>query len=507
MALNIDFSKVFPETTALKSDSTPEKVVEKGSTRYNLGDSQRLQTLPDQVSTDFIHAYNLLLDELLYPYVVARIYTFEQAVRFNDALIKNLFGTHEYLGIYQYLSTVDKTGLTEKELVVEAERLILKGWHIRVEEEQYWLFDADGEKLADMTGDSGFGEESLVITNSPESAALFFDDSVATKVAAVAKKLGYDVKALVKTSTLDMLLSETDNMEFAGYIINYNAFKKIMSASGKYATSKVGESFSSLYNQGYRYSSNIHLPFEQRCVLDGSGEDSVSLLIKRTSDEFDKQYSVNRSLLSVLAYTNARGLLKPQRIRQDKLLEIKDIKHTIALGTVYYESADVSFGIHELVALLEGAVSRKGEKFNKLLQKLCVLVTTDVLLFGNNNFNVTSFIYEPSSTTIHFPFHESSFTAQFADLENFRLKAPSSASKEADTDIVTTLISGMNSPLGLEKTHKYPLLIQCIRRLPESYISTLRSMEFSTKGYDLVLGRVTDYVNTAKETILEVYEL
>lgn len=478
--LEIDFSGLFNDLDAVKSAPRVTKSRKKTRrkskiTNLHIGDPRRLQSLSDTVDEEFLVSYKDTLDALLYPYVAHGQVPVSYAYKYAQAIMDNVFGTEKHLGIFHYLQDKNVEGLSDKDLVNHAEKLLMRGWHVKHEGTKYWLYNGDLQKIIDVTGNGDVSLLSESQSFDDSNAHLFFSESVASKVNAFAERLGYDADILSATSSLDVLMNKTDNREFFGYLTNYERLRTILSKQYKYRTLTDGLSFQDLYSEEYRISSTM---VPNGAVLEKDGD---KVVIFPTTDELNTVYTLNKSLLSQVA-NDIRTMLYARlpKVNAQNTRALKDMRHVFAYASELWETDIVNNTYLENKQILDrldhqvqnGTIS-EGYK-SSLEQALAIVVVTESLLLGNYWFNLSSLGMDSLSGHLYVYSTFDSFTRETLEEK-----------KEVD---------------GIFK-YRYTAK-DYIDKLPMSYKRALRSLEFPENEYIQELTGVKNYFENARRFIL-----
>lgn len=453
--LNIDFSNIVKKET--------QKSVKLSKKAIHIGDSRRFSSLPDTVDETFIERYKDTLDQFLYPYVAKNKITISYASRYAQSILNNIFGNEHHLGIYQYLKDKNIEGISDKELVIQAEKLLLQGWNIRQENNHYWLYNSDLQKVIEMTGSS----EEAVLADAQEldssNAHLFFDERVASKITAFAERLGYDADTLSLTNSFDILLSKTENKQFIGYLTNYDRLKTILSKPYKYRTLTVGTSMYDLYEEGYRLSDTL-VP---KGVVLSNGQDDV--IIFPAESEINTTHTLNKFLISQKANELREAIYSQfKKVKFQSITPLKELRHVYAYYSDFWDTDLVKNSFIESQTILSRLES-------KVEETLAVVVVTEALLLGNNWFSSSGFGIDSITENFYVYFNHDAFT---------RPSVESSGYEE-------------NAVYRFRNPKDY------ISKLPKRYEKVLRSIEFTSDDYVQDLKSVQDYFETARNYILK----
>lgn len=491
--LQIDFGNILSKITPdITTKSVTKKKKKASSTKVKdeiayatLGDFNRISHLPDIVTEEFVSMYSDTLEELLQPYVSSRLLTIGYASRYRQALLENIFGSESHLGIFHYLKERDLDKKTDKEIVLYSEQMILKGWQIRKEANQYWLVNSDLQRVIEMTGRAPMFKELAALSFDDSSAHVFLEDSVASKMSALAKTLGHDADELAATGNLDILLARVSDSKFSGYVINYNAMRRILKKPAKYTTSVDGISMVDIYNEGYRLSSQLSFPFSEKAILT-KGDRLYS--VKSVEDDVNKTHFVNRFLLSAVAAKVKKDILSGTGIIFPEVIEIKDFRNTIALMTELYPSEFFDSSFSDTLDVLEGVFS-SSRQLDKIITNVATLAIIDGVLLGNQWFSPACFSIDSVSGKVFSKHSLDYFTAKAVDLP---------------------ILSDSKSPLSrdvfnyffLSDTARPDVLSTLMASVPSSIKSKIASYNLDLSEYPYKLSGVQGYFEKAKEVIV-----
>lgn len=481
--LEIDFSKFFDELDVVKaapSQPAKSKKRKKNSKIQNIhiGDPRRLAHLPNEVNEDFLVKYKDTLDALLYPYVAYGKVPVSYAHRYAQAIMDNVFGTEKHLGIFHYLQDKNVEGLSGKDLVNHAEKLLMRGWHVKEENTRYWMYNGDLQKIIDVTGNGEVSVLSESQSFDTTNAHLFFEESTAAKINAFAERLGYDADTLSLTSSLDILLNKTENKEFFGYLTNYERLRVILEKQYKYRTLTDGLSMQNLYSEGYRISPTL---VPNGAVLKREGEGEV--IIFPTSDEVNTVHTVNKSVASQIANEIRQALYKKlPKMNAQQTEPIKDLRHVFAYTSELWKTDLVTNSYIENKQILDrldhqvqNRIISEGYK-NTMEQALAMAVVTESILLGNYWFNLSSLGLDSLSGNIYVYSTFDVFTRENLQTE---LEGPE------------------------ETIFKYRSNAKdYIDKLPVSYIRALKSIEFPMDEYVQEFESIQSYFEDARRYIL-----
>lgn len=474
----LDVAKAVPKSQTSSNRRRKQKKKKGKIQNLHVGDPRRLAGLPDSVDEEFLTGYKDTLDALLYPYVAYNQVPLSYAHRYAKAIMDNIFGTDKHLGIFHYLQDKNVEGLTDKDLVNHAEKLLMRGWHIKDEGTKFWLYNGDLQRVIDVTGNGDISLLSESQSFDESNAHLFFEESTASKINAFADRLGYDADALSMTSSLDLLLDKTDNREFFGYLTNYERLRVILSKEYKYRTLLDGFSMQDLYSEGYRISKKL---VPSGAVLAKGNE---HIIIFPTTDEMNTVHTLNKSLLSQIA-TDLRTALyeKLPKMNAQRVQALKSLRHVFAYTSELWETDLVSNSYIENKQILDrldhqvqNKIISEGYK-TSVEQALAMAVVTESILLGNYWFNLSSIGLDSLSGNIYVYHTFDSFTR-----ENLTAELEGEAS---------------NGVFKYRVTAK-----DYIEKLPTSYIRALKSLEFPQEEYVQELAGPQDYFENARKFIL-----
>jgi len=496
--LKIDFSKAFQPTIKKSASAVNKRGRKKAVQLLHLGDERRLVNLPETVTVEFLSAYKENLDDFLYPYVTSGYITLSRAHDYEDSLITTIFGDEKHLGIFEFLQDKNVEGKPEKQLVTMAEQLILKGWRIQYEDNKYWLLNSDFGRVIDLTGKAGLSKDAASMVFDPSNAHLFLDDDIASKVQVLASKQGYNADDLAGMGHLDLLLAHTNNLEFSGYLINYNNLRKLLHKVNKYHTSTEGVTMKDLHEDGFRLHSQITFPIGKRTILERDGHE---VMLTAVSAKLNPKYIVNETLLSVIASKLKVKLFKRLRfVQPEKLTEIKELRQTFAImrdfwssDTSYMTYSDMVDALHRLdVGYRERTISEGFYKRAK--EAFSAIVITETILLGNNKFSLASIGFDSISGKFFSYASNDNFTV---DIEDIKKLDEVSAPKQ-DNEFFSYFTSfDLNSTRFIEHL---PLLW---KNLPKSYLSAMQEVTVDDSDYDIEFAAIRDYFEIARTLILE----
>jgi len=506
--LKIDFDKIFqPQMDthkAVRKRPARKSNKKKAAQVLQLGDEKRLAKLPDVVTLEFLSAYKENLDAFLYPYVVSGAVTLSQAHDYEETLITTIFGDETHLGIFQFLQDKNVGGKPDKFLVSLAEQLVVKGWHINHEGRKYWLINGDFQRVIDLTGKAELSKDAASMTFDEANAHLFLEDGVASKIEALAAKQGYNADDLANSGHLDLLLAHINNVEFAGYLVNYNNLRQVLRKSSKYRTLTEGTTMNALYEQGFRLGTQITFPLGKRTIME---QDGKGFIITKASSQLNQEYIVNKTLLSVVASRVKEALYKKMRfIQPEVLIELKELRQTFAVmrefwnsDTTYMTYSDMADAFRRLdVGYREGTVS-KG-LYQRVKEMFSAVVVTDAILLGDSKFSLSSFGFDSISGRFFSYISNSSFTTKLEDIQN--LSAAEPANTVADGEFFGQFLDGI-FPFSSKNIHFVESLSSIWENIPQEYISALQEVTLDAEEYDIELTAIKEYFESARSLILE----
>lgn len=478
--MKLDITKAFDKVKKSKPKKTKQEAP------AVLGEEARLKNLPDMVSLEFLTMYSDNLDEVLYPYVANRVISIGYASRYKDIILENIFGNEHHLGIFHYLQEKNVDGNSDKELVIHAEKLLMKGWHIRLEGYQYWLVNMDFSKIIEMTGKAPLAKEVAALAFDETSAHIFLDDTIASKIAALAKTIGHDADELASSGNLDVLLARVTDEKFGGYIINYGAWRQILKKQTRYETLTDGVTPLDLYEEGYRLDNQITYPVAKNAILT---KDNKKYLIVPVMPKMESGF--NSYLIASIASKIKKDLLEPLKgVTVQEVVEIKELRHTFALLVEYWNTASSGSTYAETLGVLNrvqahidsGAVP--GNYGRNLLESLAAVFITEALLLGNKSATVSSVNIDSLSGSIY----------SYNSLNYFTEK------KDVfDAGLVPVKYELSSIPLVVSRSG---ILLSMIDSLPRTYMSTLTNYQIDTKEYPGEFNIIRDYFETARQFIL-----
>lgn len=494
--LKIDFAKLMKEPDVVMK-ATPKRKTKSGKLKQpeeqlHLGDYSRLEGLPDILSSEFMIGYADALDGFLLPYVANNIISIGYASKYKEVIVENIFGNLHHLGILHYLKDKNTENKSDKELVAYAESLLVRGWHIRQEGHQYWLVNADFTRIIELTGKSPESKSVEAMVFDEAAAHIFLSDPVASKFAALARSIGQDADELASSGNLDVLLAKVTDDKFGGYIVNYNAWRKILKKETKYQTLTDGISAVDLYEQGFRLDSRITYPVSKIAILD-SGKKKYSVI--PVMPELNKGF--NRYMVTAIASKVKSDLLSSVKtVIVPETMELKELRHTYALmvefwdndfsGTTFFETLGV---IRRAIAHVDsGAVSNSYR--SKIMESLAAVFVTEAILLGNTSASLSSVSLDSISGMVYSYDTLDYFTENVESLTE-------DAAEEFSLDTLSRMLTVSMSGSGK------PLLMSMISHLPKNFIAALSSYEIDTKDYPHEFHQLVGYFNAAKNFVLE----
>lgn len=495
--LNIDFTKALSipmDTEKAVKKSSKRKRITKPSQQLSLGDYKRIEKLPDLVSIEFLDEYSETLDMVLLPYVTHGLITIGYASKYKEKVIENVFGNEHHLGLFHYLKDKNSENKSDKELVSYAEKLLVKGWHIRQEGNQYWMVNADFTRIIEMTGKAPLAKELSVLSFDESSAHIFLDDAVASKFAALARTLGQDADELAAQGNLDVLLARVTDEKFGGYIVNYNAWRRALRKQAKYATMTDGITPMELYEEGFRLDSKITYPVSKYASLtDGAKK----YLVIPVLPEINPNHGFNNYMVASLASKMKSELLAPVKgVVTQEVTELKDLRHTFALmveqwegvfaGMTYEETAEA---IQRIKAHVDsGAVASSYGR--RLLESLAAIFVTESILLGNKESSITSIGIDSISGSIYSYNGLNYFSEEISSLT---LPGGMEFSLGSLSGVVRMSLSG-----GASK-----VLSEMVKVLPKSFLSNLANYQVDASEYPQQFNSILNYFEKARELVLK----
>lgn len=483
MTLNIDLTNVFsqvqpitPTPDVIKSIPSTEKKSKPKTNKIQtlkFGDFTRLSNLPDIVSEEFLSHYKENIAQILLPFVNSGVLSINYAGTYVTKFMETVFGNNDHKGIFDYLKVKNKDGVSDKELVCNVEKLILKGWSIQKENNRFWIINEDFKRVVDVSGSTKLSKKVEDLIFAPSSAHLFIDESVASKINALAKKLQLDADNLANSGSLDLLLGSMNDNKFAGYILNYNNFRKILEKRTKYRILEDGLTIKDLYNQGYRFDTQIAFPTDKYVFLT-KGQDK--LVIEEINTEINLQYGLHKAMLSALASNIKDQMFKGTNIINDSISEISE------LNTVFAFAHNILTLTHQPYTDSLDIV-KKLQNDNKFLELLSVVFVTEYILLGNNYFSVNSFNFDNISNRL----------TSFSSLDYFT----NTQLKKSDSE-TQNIVSDSFFRFDTVNVDFY------LSKLPSWYKSKLKSLVFTFDKYPYTLDSIYSYLENARRFILGV---
>lgn len=481
--LKIDFTSILPVQKAVETRKPAKKKTKKTNRNVEeylqLGDYRRLELLPDVVSVEFLSLYADGLDEILLPYVKHGMISIGYASRYKDTILRNIFGNENHLGMFHYLKTKDVEQKTDKELVSYAEKLLSKGTHIRQEGHQYWLVNAELDRLLEMTGRAPMAREVEALVFDESSAHIFLDESIASKLASLAKTIGQDADELALQGNLDVLLAKISDETFGGYVINYNAWRNILKKESSYPTSNDEVTPMDLYTSGFRLDSQITYPIAQHAVFTDGTKKYTMVPV---SHEMNLSHGVNYSLLSVIAAKVKKDLLSGIAETQG-ITEVKNLQNTFALLVERWEVeeltyADISDILNRVMAHTQDGHSASYEK--KVMEALASVFVTEYLLLGNAHMSLSAINLDSVGGGVY----------SYA------------ASRYFDIEIPQVVIGEEFSLASLLRPVDDSMISGMIKILPKKFLSKLSAYELDLSSYPREFNSLKGYFEAAKQAVL-----
>lgn len=392
--LNVAFDDLLSKPAAKNPPAKKKPAVGK---LLSLGDPLRIKNLPESVNEEFLDAYQDSLDTYLHAYITGRQLTLSEAARYKEYIFSTIFGNQEHLGLFDFFrAKAESVYGTEKEMVTAAETFMMRGWQIRKEEERWWIVNDSFDKVLDVTGSTEVSEDAASAVFTQENAHVFLSDSVASKVSALAKKAGFDADSLASMGQLDLLLAETDNKEFAGYLMNYNAMRFLLKKSGKYSVLSSGKTFQELYEEGFRLGNQIFYPTLSRVILE-KGSDKI--LLSPVSSELHPEHLVNKSLLSCVA-SDIRTQLYGRNVVAQNVVEIGEMGYAVALQTDFWTTdvvRNTPADTYDLLMRTDNAARGRSLSvghYKNLRSAFAEMLLGEIFLLGNTKFSLSSFGFD-----------------------------------------------------------------------------------------------------------------
>lgn len=496
--LNIDFKKIFsskPTALTMKAAKAPNKSekAKKEVVVKTLGDFQRIAHLPDFITEEFVAMYSDTIEEILYPYVAARLLSLGYASQYRKRLVEMIFGSENHLGIYSYLKEKDVDSKSDKEIVHYAETLILKGWQIRMEGEQYWLINGDLNRVMEMTGKAPLFKEVAMLGFDEASAHIFLDDATASKISALAKTLGHDADSLAATGNLDILLAKISDDTFAGYVINYNSLRRILKKRARYKTAVDGITMMDVYKEGYRLGTQLTFPFSEKAIFK-IGSTLYSMV--PVTDDFNKEYLINKYLLTSIASRVKRDLLDNTGVVSPEVIEIKEFRDVFAVMTELYPPEFSNSTLSENLDLVTNVASanRAGSFDGKVLSNIAALAVVEAILLGNRRFSLAAMSLDTVSGKVFSNHSTSYFSVKSESIETFSHQPY----EGSDFDMFSNgvFFADITNPENAGN------ISRLIATLPEDFRSKLASYELDLTMYPYEFAGIKDYFEKARRVIL-----
>lgn len=404
-----------------------------------LGDFSRLQHLPDSVSSQFISEYVDTLDEVLLPYVTARVMTLQQATDYRSVLTDMIFGNEVHVGMYGYISELDTAGYTPAEVVGKVEELIVAGWRVNEYDGRWHLVSDLGARVMDVTGPSVYRDYTAASGIDDQSAHVFFPEDVAAKVSVAAKRIGQDADELARYGHLDLLVGEINDDILAGYVINYGRLRDVLRKNASYNALSGTKDITELYKEGFRLGSRIIA--SGAAVLEKGGVEYAVLPVEEKT-----QFGLNVYMLAQVVYSAKKRLVP--RLVVPEVVEISD------LGKVFAVMSEIFPDDYSSATFVDNYDYISNEQVRK---ELAQLAAVEVALFGNGDFNDGSFVYNGISNRLFSHHHLNYFTKPFSLVKSsgeftgtFTDEDISVLLREVPDGFMTR-VSGYELPLG-----KYP---------------------------------------------------
>lgn len=484
--LKVDFNKILPPPPLANTMSRPTRVGRMSKPVRGIGDLDRLRSLPDAISTEFVASYNDLLEDLLHPYVVSGVMTLSHAGRYRQALIETIFGSENHLGIFHYLKDRDKDSKLDKELVAYAEQLILKGWQIRREEDgRYWINNGDLQRIVDVTGRAPLHDDIAAASFDESSAHIFLRDDVASKVSALSRTLGHDADSLAATGNLDILLSRIADNKFAGYIINYNALRRILSKPTTYQITGRGMSALDLHDQGYRLGSRIMSPSSEKAVLEWRGEQYAVSPVKSS---FNGKHMVNRySLMALGAKVKSDLLGGETKIFSPEIAEISDFSRVFALMCRLPPAEFAEHSFTDTLDTLDNLFSstRPSSFIARLSSAIASVIVIDGLLLGNRSLSLSAIAVDSVTGKVF-----SSHSLDYFSLSDLGISRSEKSSLGKEVFLNNYILSTPE------------IFSAAIKLIPRDMIEKIASYTLDTSNYPQELLGVREHFERAREIIV-----
>jgi hypothetical protein len=485
--LTLDLSKTIVDlqkSVKPKQDAPAVKQAKAEVAFASLGDASRLSMLPDIITDEFVTLYSDTVEEVLLPYVQAKLISIRYASEYRQALLENIFGSENHLGIFHYLKEKNLSVASDKDIVHQAEVMILKGWQIRREGHQFWLVNGDLTRIMDMTGRAPMFKEIAMLSFDESSAHIFLDESVASKISAVAKTLGHDADALAASGNLDLLLARITDNKFAGYVVNYNALRRILRKASRFNTLVDGMNMMDLYREGYRIDSQMTFPFSEKVIL-SKGDDKF--IMRAVTDDTNRQFLINKYLLSSIAARVKSELFAGTGVVSPEIIEIKEIRNTFALMTPMYPYEYLTHsGADNLDILQNIKIHKRGSTYvDRVFQNVAMFAIVEGILLGNKHVSPASFIIDSVSGKIFCHHSLDNFTRPLDE------GIPDSAQEMDKFDVMSNLHLDTQSTVSA-----------LVKALPESFLNKLATYELNPTDYPYEFAGIREYFSSAKARIL-----
>jgi hypothetical protein len=486
--LKLDLSKTLKDIT---KSVPPKKEVKKAASKQakeevayaSLGDFNRIAGLPDILTDEFVALYSATIEEVLFPYVQSRLITIKYASDYRQALMENIFGSENHLGMFQYLKEKNLEGKSDKEIVHQAETLILKGWQIRQEANQYWLINGDFVRIMEMTGRAPMFREVAMLSFDESAAHIFLEDGVASKIAALAKTLGHDADSLAATGNLDILLSRVSDNKFAGYVVNYNALRRILKKGSRFNTLVDGANMLDLYKEGFRLDSQMTFPFSEKAIFT-MGPDKY--IMKSVEDDINMQFLVNKYLLTAIAAKVKMELFAGTGVVSPEVIEVKELRNTFALMTKMYTYEYSTATCAETLDTVQNIrIHKKTSSYtDRVFQNVAYLAAVEGILLGNLHFGTSSFSIDSVSGKV-FSNHSLDYFSRKPGGINF-------GQPNADKMLAVETLD-MSDP---------DTLATIVRALPDNLKTKIASYELDLSMYPYEFLGVRNYFDMAKRMLV-----
>lgn len=489
--LDINFDTILPAKKAVTAPR-PERRKKVTGKALSLGELARLANLPDEVNEEFLAMYQDGLDDYLQVYISRNTLTLSEAARYKEYIFGTIFGNSSHLGIFQYIrSRATDMYSSEREMVSSAEEFLMKGWHITSDNGRWWLVNDALERVLDVTGSSEISKAADALVFTPSNSHVFLSDAVASKVAALARKAGFDADSLASMGQLDLLLGETDSRDFAGYLMNYNALRNLLRKTGKYSILETEVDFETIYSEGYRLGNQIFYPTLSRVILE---KDSDSILLTPISDDLHPVYTINTTLLAVLA-SDLRNQIYTGRVIPQEISEVGELGQAVAISTEFWTTDVVRMSfteLHDLFRRLD-AGKRSGSVtagyYERARASFSQMILTETLALGNDEFGLMSFGYDSVGG-------------------KFFVYAGERVFYEGETTTAESIPENSNEFFsicmrnGLSRAFVRKNLGALVAYAGKDYLDALRGATFRTARYGVDLSGVQSFFESAREEIL-----